>query len=1113
MISQHIPGKVNLDLADHDLKNDLLRSALNSQFQNRGMGTSRREGLYGTKEVELNLPSGDNRCVGSATDESAERCIFFIYNSLGRHGIYLYNALNTSVTKLIQWDGFGFQKNTNITGIGIIGDIVVWCNENFNTRAISIKLALDGYYNEISEDKITYLKPPLKERVRIGHKYDLAGARNEIAFDNYKFTVRLLYKDGGASVISPWSSPTLGELKPTYTSEKRNRVGLALTMPKITFRSLKGIEWIFQRNDEENFYIFKYMNEKELASSENSIQSNPTAVIQFEFDNKSTNYIPVSTLVATTMEEAIPTRSNALASLYNRIFLNKYESGLDVLTENFTLTVEKQVILENYANESQQLYRNLANFKSWGQYKAGVVFFDSQMRRTGVRGITSFNAGALGTQSADTSGFSMSNNQQIRARWKIEGKAPIGSKYYQIYCTREQSQVTYFQCPAGVGFYLTDGDPGVITTYSLRERYYITSRPISRSQYTFIHLFLPQNIPFTPDTKCFVRIKKGFGVSGNTAFKDVIELPVLEVFEDNILVINDPGIGDFSSVDCNVFVEVYLPNSERNDNFFAATDIYPVNDNQDFVPPIQGQNVANNLFEGDMCRAVLKESTTFYWDDDVEAALTYDDASGNKINYETNVRSSGADVTYYVESPVHIVDQSWADTTSEIRYTTYAHLPQNSGARILLSGSIEGALKNQVRVEQTLGVLPNPNVGLDYNKIPNPFGHPNIEIPAEKQINAPNELFFSEESTSGGLINNLFNVPWENSYYLPEDRGKITAFVPVVRILLAIHEKSTTSMYIQEGFLKQGFDDMLTRTDGVIGDNRELMSQYGCQNPESIVAKDGRAYWWDFNRADWVRYAANGLVPLGKTYGFGSLFQALKETYQQVGIFPRVYGGYDSQQDIAWLTFEEVDTDTSSGLSNEANRITKDTVVKIPSLTIGFSERAEGFIGFASFAPERYGMAGNELLSFKNGKLYRHVDNLKRNYFYGQQFPIQLKFLINPIPDIPKLFQNIHLDANKDGGWTVPKAITEGQETSLDQQHFTEREDELYADILKDKNTPSDLMDPGEIALLSGKDMEGPYMEITIESYHSQPKVDGLNVGYLSKSGHQIEFLKDPDNN
>lgn len=126
--------------------------------------------------------------------------------------------------------------------------------------------------------------------------------------------------------------------------------------------------------------------------------------------------------------------------------------------------------------------------------------------------------------------------------------------------------------------------------------------------------------------------------------------------------------------------------------------------------------------------------------------------------------------------------------------------------------------------------------------------------------------------------------------------------------------------------------------------------------------------------------------------------------------------------------------------------------------TIGFRDvdGMEGFTSFYSFTPEWFSKSGNLLLSFRNGKLYRHDNESAYNTFYGTQYVSGIAWVTNtPIPTI-KWPASVGIQSNYTPTWVhIRTEIPYVQSTDLEGEDFVLREGFYYADVLRDRLSPN----------------------------------------------------------
>jgi hypothetical protein len=173
---------------------------------------------------------------------------------------------------------------------------------------------------------------------------------------------------------------------------------------------------------------------------------------------------------------------------------------------------------------------------------------------------------------------------------------------------------------------------------------------------------------------------------------------------------------------------------------------------------------------------------------------------------------------------------------------------------------------------------------------------------------------------------------------------------------------------------------------------------------------------------------------------------------------------------------------TSSIASGNVAYITDISIKEVlttSSETIAFQEGNNRWISKYSFWPERYGWINKEMFSFLNGELWKHNANPHRNKFHGTQYPSQVNVVFNKASDSQKNFTYLSLDSGK--LWASPSLTTrEGQETFILSGHFEEIQNEWFADIKQDINTPylSDITD----ALINGDFMQSSVMNVLLEN-------------------------------
>jgi hypothetical protein len=97
------------------------------------------------------LANGRNKVIGSYEDIAGQSCIFFVWNEFGFHGIFRWYANrvgfpNGEIEKIYQVadptdNCLSFEENKLITGVNLVGELLLWTDNNQEPRCINIDRA------------------------------------------------------------------------------------------------------------------------------------------------------------------------------------------------------------------------------------------------------------------------------------------------------------------------------------------------------------------------------------------------------------------------------------------------------------------------------------------------------------------------------------------------------------------------------------------------------------------------------------------------------------------------------------------------------------------------------------------------------------------------------------------------------------------------------------------------------------------------------------------------------------------------------------------------------------------------------------------------------------
>ena len=311
--------------------------------------------------------------------------------------------------------------------------------------------------------------------------------------------------------------------------------------------------------------------------------------------------------------------------------------------------------------------------------------------------------------------------------------------------------------------------------------------------------------------------------------------------------------------------------------------------------------------------------------------------------------------------------------------------------------------------------------------------------------------------------------------------------------------------------------------DNFLGSDRPFSTKYGIStNPESFATDlYGRVYFTDRARSAVLRLSGDGITNIsdyGMKYWFNRYFNAYTNY---------IIGSYDTKKDLYNVTvdglvppvipdgFEEpseynngcgclntVSQNTrvgsdSNGDSNDVYRVSVPDIdrdgkgeVELPSnltpftKTLSFSETSKGWVSFKTFIPESAVSINNEYYTFKDGMMYKHHSNSRRNFFYGEQFDSYVDLIFNDQPEVVKTFStlsyegsqsritkhlspqgysdNQYYNLNDKSGWYIEESTTDLQ--SSGELEFKDKEGKYFT-FMKGNTTTLSNLDESEFSV------------------------------------------------
>lgn len=989
------------------------------------------ESIRGNSLNVFNLPAGDNKSLGAFLCNKVNSLVFCIYNSTGEHRVLEWSYDTKAFTILLQGASLNFSPDHYVSHGGIIDDIWIF-NDGLNlVRKINLVRARAGLYSAPYQDwEISLMARPPLNSPTAAFFTDVTSPFNYISADTFQFAYRYVYLDGEQSVFSPLSLLMYRGEVTDFTDNTNNVINVTVTIPAELVGLIRTVEVASRAGNLGNYFIFK------------QIQSPNTTAYTVPFSNADIS-IPVSVDDQIRLYDAIPARTDAFGLIKNHAFVVLNDIGFDV-PETFNLTVS--LGNENYVANGLYL-------KQGGSYNVGIVFSDNWGRTTFVKAKQSISIPFVNIPTTADGAFNgVGTTNKKFLNWVIGGTPPAGFNKYQIVLSRDEFHGIYTQCLGIPHLYISatppesnEGDIGT-DSYIWRGRKWkkiemgLDASHENRPAYKYVYLQLPINLPATIDNSYFLKVI-------HADFSEKV-VPIIAVEEDFAIVDlkyfgdppDDPRQAGVGAIDWQnyvpIFVEIFRVLDTPDERFFEVSAMFDI---------VAGNfSTGSGRISGDTY--TLKKIGTNYKYQYTPLTLNsnaYTPPQAELVNFSPPLTA--------IESPSGLYSNSFISVET-------ANFLQNRRDR---SGDNPSRAAAESTTESTQQFF-----GIDYNKIASSYGRVHIENNNEKKTDQNTSVLYSDPFYQNTLIFGLNTFRAENKYDIPRDRSPIRVFKKASQILLAIHERNTSSLYIGEGLIRQGNDFVLAKSTDVIGDNRELELSYGCINPESVLEVDGHVWWWDAYKGAVVRYTNEGLFAVSN-YGLRSYFYRKGKAYEPYRNQVKIVTGYDHYNEEFLITFPAV-----------AN-------TNITAETWCFSPKDKSWTTRFSFVPESYASLNNNLFSFKNGAMWWHHQNSLFNNFYGQQYTRFFDFISNPKLGKDKRLLNIHIkgDIANDltGEFKVVQIFTkEGQQSFIPAYEFSRDQGKYVAPVLKDINTPN--IPAGRIALRSGDDMVSNYFIIRVEN-------------------------------
>lgn len=227
---------------DFDTEERLVAPGFSRKNVNVRIGTSTDAGVLSAENIQGNtfipnvdLPTGENKVIGSYWNKLRDLSYYFVYNDLGDHGIFEYNHVEGKIKTVMIAKVLNFQSDQLVTGVNVVefdkDNHLLYFTDGFNPpRKINIEKSKSGLYSTpIKEEIIDAIKyPPLFPPTAI---YKTSGSSVNY-FNEYiwQFKAAYVYDDKEVSAFSPISVQILPDTNCLDNDSQSNTI--RITIPK-----------------------------------------------------------------------------------------------------------------------------------------------------------------------------------------------------------------------------------------------------------------------------------------------------------------------------------------------------------------------------------------------------------------------------------------------------------------------------------------------------------------------------------------------------------------------------------------------------------------------------------------------------------------------------------------------------------------------------------------------------------------------------------------------------------------------------------------------------------------------------------------------------------------
>jgi hypothetical protein len=346
-----------------------------------------------------------------------------------------------------------------------------------------------------------------------------------------------------------------------------------------------------------------------------------------------------------------------------------------------------------------------------------------------------------------------------------------------------------------------------------------------------------------------------------------------------------------------------------------------------------------------------------------------------------------------------------------------------------------------------------------------------------KQVNLSNHFIYGGRYFEDTKTNRLFEFSSNNDNSVSSEDGPIQRLVSMQYTIKILQDKKISSAYLNRQIaVNPGGSDSVVLSDKFVGEIRPYPMEMGTQHPESVVLNNRYLYMWDARNGFAIRDDANGPDIISQA-NFMTGSRRLSDEYHN----GRIFGAYDDSRDQVIWTF---------GDTNKSE-------------TVVYEQSAQLWRGFTPYYPEHFISIGMVFISFKNGVVWVHNDEVNQGSLYGDTYDSVIETVFNENPTNTKTALAIAVHSNK--RWSAPNKgdiSTEDtdmygtQETRILANKFEYQDRVFHAAVPRDMNTPNTLN-----PVINGDKLQGSIFKVRLTNGDlGETKIFAIDLNYLNNT-------------